>query len=197
MKKGFLVSTIKEEHSKLEKAVSGQSSLPKEQATELIKVLIKDEAGWRIRHHYEADMKESAPTMDSVVVETIEEEIDDVEPMDTEDLKAVADQIYTNIVRDWRYDSNMAEICRKASFSRDLVSSLVTEAHDEYKENGTVMGKALVRAVRRVVSRVDKSFSDIIAKGISFEEVVDTGVSYPERTYCFLNTLAKTGRKKR
>lgn len=184
----YAIKTVSGMHLDIKKAADTRG-FTKDEAQQLLDIMIEDQCEWALRQYYPkayanetknayAELQLTASSTD-----TSSEDAVHAGPTD-EDIAKIANSVYRNIVKDWRYNDTVLEVCRKAKFNRQSVADKVVECADKMAaENGTV-GKALGRSLLRVIeSGVD------IRKAVEYEDIVKSGVSKPERVYVFLNTV--------
>lgn len=157
---------------------NGKLDFTKKEAQMLLDVMIEDIALWRLSRFYpESNSKliyEVMPIMESQTTTA---------PPEDKDLKDIASKIYKEIIKDWKYNDTVLQICRKADFSLENIQEKVKAVNTQLKADAKNVGKSICRSASRFLRDND------ISKGIDYDVIVKSGSMYPERLYVFLKGL--------
>ena len=156
----------------------------KEEAQTLLDVIIEDSSRWKLMSITESVME--VPSSPAYVEES---KATAVEPT-PDQVDTVVNKVYSSIVKDWRYDPVMLQVCRKADFSKDKVRSIVSAMAKELTKNKAGVGKSLQRSLDRVALQMEMT-PDVLMKAEvpDFAKIIETGVAYPHRIYAFLKMI--------
>lgn len=159
----------------------------KEEAQQLMDVMIKDSCMWKLREFYPEQTNSVSALMELPYSSTYNTaDVTIAQSPTDEELEDIADKVYRSIVKEWRYSAVTLQVCRKSDFSYESVLDKVKECNDEMTAKKEDTGKALIRSIERVKERgID------ITKAVTLEEIVETGIARPERVVTFINMVNK------
>ncbi|MDP1908568.1 MAG: hypothetical protein Q8K85_09710, partial [Hyphomicrobium sp.] len=153
--KDFRVVKVDDLKEDIKKADYKDPVFTKDEAQQVMDIMIEDSCMWRLYKFYPEKYKEMSTVMEQPVMYSGSVASTDavVETPTDEDLEEIADKIYRNIVETWRYNAVTLQICRKSDFSYESVLEKVKECNDEMAAEKENMGKALIRSLQRVKER--------------------------------------------
>lgn len=186
MQKKYLIKSVDEVFEEMKKSEDNKMPIfTKEEAQELLTVMVEDEVRWMLRKYYPrvkgdgfVDTVYSANG--GVAVDTT------LQSPTAEQLDEVTDFIYKYIVKQWRYDPIILQICRKSSYDRNFVGDIVEEVNKQMAKDASPVSKALSRSLDRVAESMAITKDQLLKAEVDFEGIMKSGVARPERVYTFL-----------
>lgn len=186
MQDKYLVKSVGELFKEIQKSEENKTpTFTKEEAQELLTVMVEDEARWMLRKYY--PYKSDSVISEQPVLANGGVTIDNtVLPPTVEQLDEVVESIYKYIVKQWRYDPITLQICRKSSYDRNFVGDIVEEVNKQMAKDASPVSKALARSLDRVAESMAITKDQLLKAEIDFEGIMKSGVARPERVYTFL-----------
>ncbi|CAK0763543.1 hypothetical protein CCP3SC1AL1_320023 [Gammaproteobacteria bacterium] len=182
---------LKEKESEIKKADDNSVTFTNDEAKQVLTIMLEDSARWKLYSYFPCAC-EVVSSQPMLIDSTIQTAAPAVPELNQKAINDVVNKVYRNIVKDWRYDANLLQICRKAKFDlttvRDIVDGVVKTMKSEVKSNGTSgVSKSLARSMERVRKSLSIPEEETLTKSnIELDTLRKTGIPYPERVYAFL-----------
>lgn len=188
MKDQYFVKSVDEVFEEMKKgeADNKTSVFTKEEAQELLTVMLEDEARWALRKYYPSKSSDNKMYSEPILANGGTTVDNTLQLPTAEQLGDVVDYVYKYIVKQWRYDPITLQICRKASYDINFVADIVEEVNKQMEKDAAPMSKALSRSLDRVAESMAMTKDQILKAKVDFEDIVKSGIARPERVYTFL-----------
>lgn len=193
----FIVKSIDELHKEQRNHVIQKSSDDKiptftpEESKTLLQVMVEDIATYKVGYYYPTKMQEEVASVTSYVSGEPSKQSDDITAPTEDNLADIANGIYRNIIKQWKYDPITLQICRKAKFDLAFVRAIVDAIDADYT-NENMVGKSLGRSLRKVANSIGaETMSDLVKAHPSYSDIEKSGTPYPVRIYAFLKSIEK------